>query len=62
MTEAGSNDGRDHRAEFTEALSGLSKDTASGPDQVKYSDIKNLSADNKSFRLQEESFATGQVS
>ena len=49
--------------EFTEALSGLSKDTAPGPDRVKYSDIKNLSVDNKSelFRLYEESFATGQV-
>ena len=34
-----------------------------GPDRVKYSDIKNLSVDNKSklFRLYEESFATGQV-
>ena len=49
--------------EFTEALSGLSKDTAPGSDRVKYSDIKNLSADKKSelFRLYEESFATGQV-
>ena len=49
--------------EFTEALSGLSKDTAPGPDRVKYSDIKNLSVDNKSelFRLYEETFATGQV-
>ena len=49
--------------EFTEALSGLSKDTAPGPDRVKYSDIKNLSVDNKSelFRLYEESFATGHV-
>ena len=49
--------------EFTEALSGLSKDTAPGPDRVKYSDIKNLSVHNKSelFRLYEESFATGQV-
>ena len=49
--------------EFTEALSGLSKDTAPGPDRVKYSYIKNLSVDNKIelFRLYEESFATGQV-
>ena len=61
LTEAGSN----HmitELEFTEALSGLSKDTAPGNDRVKYSDIKNLSVDNKSqlFRLYEESFATGQ--
>ena len=49
--------------EFTEALSGLSKDTAPGPDRVKYSDIKNLSVHNKSelLRLCEESFTTGQV-
>ena len=49
--------------EFTEAFSGLSKDTAPGPDRVKYSDIKNLLVHNKSelFRLYEESFATGQV-
>ena len=39
------------------------KYTAPGPDKVKYSDIKNLSVDNKSklFRPYEESFATGQV-
>ena len=50
--------------EFTEALSGLSKDTAPGPDKVKYSDIKKLSVDDKSeiFTQFEESFATGQVS
>ena len=62
-TEAGSNDDLITELEFTEALSGLSKDTAPGPDRVKYSDIKNLSVDNKSelFRLYEESFATGQV-
>ena len=49
--------------EFTETLSGLSKHTAPGPVRVKYSDIKNLSVDNKSelFRLYEESFSTGQV-
>ena len=41
----------------------LSKDTAPGPDWVKYSDIKNLSVDNTSelFRLYEESFSTVQV-
>ena len=62
LTEAGSNDDMITELEFTEALSGLSKDTAPGPDRVKYSDIKNLSVDNKSelFRLYEESFATGQ--
>ena len=63
LTEAGSNDDLITELEFTEALSGLSKDTASGPDKVKYSGIKNLSVDNKSelFRLYEESFATGHV-
>ena len=63
LTEAGSNDDMITELEFTEALSGLSKDTAPGPDRVKYSDIKNLSVHNKSelFRLYEESFATGQV-
>ena len=62
LTEAGSNDDMVTELEFTEALSGLSKDTAPGNDRVKYSDIKNLSVDNKSelFRLYEESFATGQ--
>ena len=42
LTEAGSNDDMITELEFTEALSGLSKDTAPGPDRVKYSDIKNL--------------------
>ena len=63
LTEAGSNDDMITELEFTEALSGLSKDTAPGPDRLKYSDIKNLSVHNKSelFRLYEERFATGQV-
>ena len=63
LTETGSNDDLITELEFTEALFGLSKHTAPGPDKVKYSDIKNLSADDKSelFRLYEESFATGQV-
>ena len=63
LTVAGSNDDLITELKFTEALSGLSKDTAPGPDRVKYSDIKNLSVGNKSelFRLYEESFATGQV-
>ena len=63
LTEAGSNDDMITELGFTKALSGLSKDTAPGPDRVKYSDIKNLSVHNKSelFRLYEESFATGQV-
>ena len=63
LTEAGSNYYLTTEPEFTEALSGLSKDTAPGPDRVKHSDIKNLSVDNTSelFRLYEESFATGQV-
>ena len=48
---------------FTEALSGLRKDTAPGPDKLKYSDIKNLPVDDKSelFTLYEESFAREQV-
>ena len=37
-----------HMLEFSEALSGLRKDTAAGPDKAKYSDIKNLSVDDKS--------------
>ena len=63
LTEAGSNDDLITDLEFTEALSGLSKDTAPGPDKVKYSDIKNLLEDDKSelFRLYEKSCATGQV-
>ena len=63
LTEAGSNDDLITELGFTEALSGLSKDTVPGPDKVKYSDIKNLSLDNKSelFTLHEESFAIGQA-
>ena len=59
LAEASSNDDMITELEFTEALSGLSKDTAPGPDNFKYSDIKNLS-DSKSelFRLYEESLAT----
>ena len=53
LTQAVSNAELITELEFTEALSGLSKDTAHGPDRVKYSDIKNLSVHNKSelFRL-----------
>ena len=51
-TEVGSNDDLITELEFTETLSGLSKDTAPGPDKVKYSDIKNLSVDNKKRALQ----------
>ena len=60
LTEAGSNDDLTTELKFTEALSGLSKDTAPGPDKVKYSDTKNLLVDNKSdlFRLYKESFTT----
>ena len=42
LTEAGSNDDLITELEFTEAIS------APGSDKVKYSDIKNLSVDNKS--------------
>ena len=63
LTEAGSNDDLITEMEFSEALSGLSKDTAPGPDRVKYSYIKNLSVDNKSelFRLHGESFAIPRI-
>ena len=63
LTEASVNDNLITELEFTAALSGLSKDTPPGPDKVKYSDIKNLSVDNKSelFRLYEGSFVTGQI-
>ena len=55
------NDDLTTELEFTEVLSGLSKDTAPGPDKVRCSDI--LSADKKSevFRLHKESFVTRQV-
>ena len=43
LTEAGPNDDLITELEFTEALSGLSKDAAPDPDKVKFSDIKNLS-------------------
>ena len=42
LTEAGSKEDLITKLEFFEALSGLSKDTAPGPDKVKYSDIKDL--------------------
>ena len=60
---AGSNDDLITKLEFTESLSGLNKDTAPDPDNVKCSDIKNLSVDNESelFRLYEERFTTGPV-
>ena len=56
LTEAGSNDDMITELKLTEALCRLSKDTAPGPDMVKYSDIKNLSVDNKNelIRLYEE--------
>ena len=48
LTEASSNNDLITEMERTEALSGLSMDTAPGPDKVKYSDIKSMSVDNKS--------------
>ena len=48
FTDAGSNDDLITKLEFAEAISGLSKDTAPNPDNVKYSDIKNLSENDKS--------------
>ena len=48
LPEGGSNDDLITELEFTEALLGLSKDTAPGPDRAKYSDIKKLSVENKS--------------
>ena len=47
LTAAGSNDDLITEVESIEALSRLSKDTAPGPDKIKYSDIKNLSVHNK---------------
>ena len=63
VTETGSNDDMITELEFTKPLSELSKDTVPGPHTAKYSDIKNLSVDNKSglFKLYEECFAAGQV-
>ena len=63
LTEASSNDDLITELEFTEALSGLSKDTAPGPDRVRFSDIKNPSEDDKSelFTPYDESFTTRQV-
>ena len=63
LTETGSNDDLITELEFTDALSRLSKDTASGHDNVKYSDIKSMSVDDKSelFTLYAESFATARV-
>ena len=63
LTADCSNDDLIIKLEFTEALSELSKDTAPGPDKVKFSDIKNLSVEHKSelFRLYVQSLATGQV-
>ena len=63
LTEASSNDDLITELKFTEALSGLSKDTAPGPEKVIYSGIKNMPVDSKSelFRRYEESFATGQI-
>ena len=52
LTEVSSNDDLITELEFTEALSGLSKDTPPGSDKVKYSDIKNLSVDNSDAKRQ----------
>ena len=53
LTEAGSNDDLITELEFTDSLSGLSKDSTPGPDKVKYPVINDLSVDDKSelFRL-----------
>ena len=64
LTEAGMNDYLITKLGYIKAISGLSKDTAHGPDKVKCSDIKKkLSEDDKSklFILYEESFTAGQV-
>ena len=62
LTEAGSNDDLIAQLEFTEGLSGPNKDSATGPDKIKYSDVKNLPDDKSDlFTLYEESFAAGQV-
>ena len=56
LTESDSNDDLTTKPELTEALSGLSRDTAPGPVKVKYLSVYNKS---ELFRLYEESFATG---
>ena len=49
--------------DLNEAITKSTKDTAPGPDRVRYSDIKNLSEEdkNKLFSLYQESFDTGHV-
>ena len=60
---AGSNDDLTTELEFTEALSRMSKDTAPGLDQFKYSAIKHLLKDKTElFTLYEESPTAGKVS
>ena len=63
LTEAGSTGDLITELEFTETISRLSKDTAAGPDMVKFSDIKNLSEYDKCelFTPYEESVTTGRV-
>ena len=63
LTEAGSNDDLNTELKFIAALSGRSTDAASGYNKVEYSDIKNLSADdkNKLIKFYEESLATRQI-
>ena len=63
LTEDRGNDDLITELEFTEALSGLSKDTAPGPDKIKHSGIKILSVDDKNelFTLYEESSAKGRI-
>ena len=62
LTGTGSNDDLITELEFTQAYSGLSKETTPGHYMVKYSDIKNLPEYDKSelFTLCGESFATRQ--
>ena len=63
LTEAGWNDDLIADVKFTEAFSGLIKDTAPGSVKVQYSDVKNLSEDDKSklFTMFGESLTMGQV-
>ena len=59
-TEADSNGDMITELELSEALYGVSKQTATGPDKVKYSEIKNLSEDDKNFFTRyKESITTG---
>ena len=62
LTEAGLNDDLITELAFTEALPGSGRETAPGPDKIKYSDIRNLSDKRASSSdCTKKAFAAGQV-